>query len=87
MSCERNCKPTWDVRCCCEYNCPKKNTNKQFFSCPQKIPTICFSLGNDYALYKKVETGDWSYIKKYFKLNKKELEELKDMKREEDEDN
>lgn len=87
MTCGRNCKPTLDVRWCCEYNCSKKNTNMQFFNCPQKIATICFTLGNDPELYKKLEEGDWSYIKEYFNLNIKELEELKDMKTKEDEDN
>jgi hypothetical protein len=50
-----------------------------------KIATICFTLGNDYELYKIVEAGKWWIIKKRFKLNKDELEELKEMHAEDQE--
>lgn len=82
VSCQRGCSGNWDVRCCCELNCPKKNTNKQFYNCPMKLSTITFHLGNDYGLYTHAENNEWGPIKKVFKLTKKELDEVKKMYKE-----
>jgi len=85
-TCQRGCSGYWDVRSCCELDCKAKNSNEQFYKCPMKLPTICFTLGNDYELYKVVKAGKWWIIKKHFKLNKDELEELKEMHAEEQEE-
>ncbi len=77
-NCGRGCDSHWDVRCCCELDCKAKNTNEQFRACPMKLPTIHFTLGNDYELYKAVERGDWGVIKKHFKLDNDEVKTLKE---------
>ena len=61
-TCGRRCQPNWDVRCCCELNCPKKNTSKQFYCCPQRIQTYSFHVSNDYDLQKKVDRLDFSFL-------------------------
>jgi len=76
--CGRGCQPHWDVRCCCEWNCPSKNTKKQFMACQQKLSTIYFMLGNDYGLYTLVEEGEWDEIKRFFKLKRGEIRQLKE---------
>ena len=78
-NCGRGCDQHWDVRCCCELDCKAKNTNKQFRACPMKLPTIYFTLGNDSGLYEAVENNEWGVIKKHFKLNKDEIQSLKEM--------
>ena len=78
MSCNRGCSGNWDVRCCCELNCPKKNTNKQFYNCPMKINTIKFHLGNDIGLYNTVCNDEWDVIQKTFNIDDKELDNLMD---------
>ena len=55
MACGRMCSNNWDVRCCCEPNCPERNTTKQFNQCPQTISTLHFSLYNDYNIYEYLE--------------------------------
>lgn len=78
MSCDRGCSDYYDVRCCCELNCKKKNSNAQFFRCPMRLNTIYFHIGNNYDLYKYAENDEWRYIKQYFKLNKNDLNTLRD---------
>ena len=58
MACDRNCSFGWDVRCCCEPNCPKKNTTTQFNNCPKKLDTLHFHLLNDYRTLEKMELMD-----------------------------
>ena len=65
-SCNRGCSSGWDVRCCCELNCPKKNTNEQFNDCPMKLNTIYFHIGNDYGLYNIAINNEWNIIKDYY---------------------
>ena len=48
--CGRGCCNTWDVRCCCEPNCPQKNSMAQFNVCPQKLETLAWICGNEYGL-------------------------------------
>ena len=55
MVCGRGCSFGWDVRCCCEPGCDKKNTMKQFNNCPKKLDTIYFHMGNDYNVYNYLE--------------------------------
>ena len=56
-TCGRGCAEGWDVRCCCERNCPSKNTVDQFLACPMRISTLWFTMQNDYALYLLIEKG------------------------------
>ena len=63
MACGRGCSFGWDVRCCCEPNCLKKNTTKQFNNCPKKLDTIYFHLLNEYEIYTKIELIDELDIK------------------------
>ena len=77
MTCGRGCSGNWDVRCCCEYNCPAKNSNLQFYRCPMMINTICFHMDNDYELYMCVEEGDFDFLQTYFKIDDKDtIEEI-----------
>jgi len=55
MACGRGCSVGWDVRCCCEPGCLKKNTTKQFKNCPKKLDTLYFHFFNDYNVYKYLE--------------------------------
>lgn len=61
----RGCAPDWDVRCCCEPNCPQKNTHKQLRVCPMRVSTMVSLLGNDYALYHKALAGDFTYLDQF----------------------
>jgi len=78
QTCNRGCSDNWDVRCCCELNCPSKNSNKQFYSCPQKINTFIFMCYNEYDIYKMIENNDLSFLKKY-KFTKFEKDLIKQM--------
>ena len=49
-TCGRGCCGDWDVRCCCEPNCPQKNSMEQFNVCPMKLQTLAFHCGNEYGL-------------------------------------
>lgn len=69
MDCGRGCKENWDVRCCCEFNCPAKNSNLQFYRCNMMINTIVFHIGNDYSLYSMAEENNFSFIEDYFKID------------------
>ena len=77
-SCYRGCSGGWDIRQCCELDCPKKNTNRQFRYCPMKLSTIAFTLGNDRGLYEIVQNNDWSIIKQHYKLSRSELKEVRE---------
>ena len=44
----RLCTPDWDVRRCCEPNCPAKNSNAQLRACPMRVSTMVFHMGNNY---------------------------------------
>ena len=87
MACGRLCNDDWDVRCCCEPNCPTKNSMKQFNKCKQKIGTLYFALFNDYSTYKYIESCNGCVKKndirlacdmlgRGIKLSKKECVEL-----------
>ena len=54
----------WDVRCCCELNCPKKNSKNQFLACPVNHYTMAFTIGNDSKLYTRAEKGDFTFLDK-----------------------
>ena len=49
-TCGRGCAPSWDVRCCCEINCPSKNSDIMFSRCPMRVSTFFFTLRNDYDM-------------------------------------
>lgn len=68
-TCGRGCNTNWDVRCCCEFNCPAKNSNLQFYRCPMMINTIVFHIGNNYELYSMAEENDYTFIKSYFQID------------------
>lgn len=77
-NCGRGCSDGWDVRCCCELNCPKKNSNLQFQLCPVKNSTIYFHIGNDSFLYELAENNDWDTIESFYQqyeitIDKKQL--------------
>ena len=61
--CGRGCDQDWDVRCCCELDCPSKNTNEQFYKCPMKLNTIHFHIGNDFIYYQYANSNKWDKIK------------------------
>ena len=65
--CSRGCQPDFDVRVCCELDCPKKNTNKQFKYCAVKLFTITWTIQNEIPDLYNVETGfnaqKWKDIK------------------------
>ena len=82
LVCGRGCNESWDVRCCCELDCKKKNTNKQFYNCPVKLQTIYFHLGNDYDLYNAVESDNWNFVKRHFKLTSSDILQLQEWKSE-----
>jgi len=68
MTCGRGCGSTdnWDVRCCCEPDCPSKNSNEMLLLCPMRISTMCFHIGNNSNnWFYSVEKGDWSFLDKY----------------------
>lgn len=44
-----NCKPGFDVRCCCEVK--KGNWER----CPMRISTAVFMCGNDIEIYEEIE--------------------------------
>ena len=77
-TCGRGCQQSWDVRCCCELNCPKKNSNEQFYNCPVKLNTAYFHIGNNFKYCEYANNDDWKKITKNFKLNNKELEQIKE---------
>ena len=52
-TCGRGCLPDWDIRCCCEPNCPAKNSMKQFNACPQKVETLFGHITNEYVEIKE----------------------------------
>ena len=60
--CGRGCQSGWDVRCCCEPDCPAKNTLQQFLACPMRIPTAVFHMGNDRERYERACAGDYGYF-------------------------
>ena len=73
MVCGRMCRNNMDVRCCCEPNCPSKNTTKQFNQCPQKIHTLYFTLYNDYTTYKYLEERENKATQRHHAKIKHEL--------------
>jgi hypothetical protein len=75
--CGRGCDQDWDVRCCCELDCPSKNTNEQFYKCPMKLNTIHFHIGNDFIYYQYANSNKWDKIKEIFNLNDEEISHLK----------
>jgi hypothetical protein len=77
-SCYRGCSGDWDIRQCCEHDCPKKNTNRQFRYCPMKLSTIGFILTNDQGLNELVQNKEWNIIKQNYKLSRSELKELRE---------
>jgi len=52
-TCGRGCADGWDVRMCCELNCPAKNSHAMFLACPMRISTFAFALGNDIVMYDR----------------------------------
>lgn len=76
-TCGRGCQQNWDVRCCCELNCPAKNSLLQFHKCPMRLNTTYFCIGNDREIYKLAENNNWKPIKRIFGMNKKELKQIK----------
>ena len=76
-TCGRGCSQNWDVRCCCELNCPAKNSLLQFHNCPMRLNTTYFCIGNDREIYKLAENNNWKPIKRIFGMNKKELKQIK----------
>ena len=79
MSCNRGCSGNWDVRCCCEINCPAKNSNLQFKRCPMKINTILFHIGNDEDLYLCATNDEFEYIQEYFDITDEELDTVMEL--------
>ena len=77
-NCNRGCNPNYDVRCCCELNCRRKNSNIQFQNCPMRISTIYFHITNDYDMYTEIEDDLWHTVKKKYKLTNIEIDELRD---------
>ena len=63
--CGRGCTNGWDVRCCCEALCPKKNTVEQLRVCPMRVSTMVFHLGNDSDLYQKALADDFSWLDQF----------------------
>lgn len=59
-----DCAPNWDVRCCCEPNCPQKNTHEQLRVCPMRISTMAFHLGNG-DRHLKADAGDFTYLDQF----------------------
>ena len=53
FSCSRKCFGAWDVRQCCELNCPAKNSNEQFLACPMRVSTFHFMIGNKKEMYDR----------------------------------
>ena len=56
------CLPNWDVRCCCEPNCPAKNTMAQFARCPRAIFTAGFHIENTFELHNDGTKTKAEYI-------------------------
>jgi hypothetical protein len=53
---------------CCEFNCPQKNTNGQFYKCPMRINTMFFHIRNEYEYYKKAQRFNFDFLKYDFEL-------------------
>ena len=56
------CLPSRDVRCCCEPNCPAKNTMAQFARCPRAIFTAGFHIENTFELHNDGTKTKAEYI-------------------------
>jgi hypothetical protein len=50
-TCGRGCAAGWDVRVCCEVNCPVKNTMEEFGNCARAIFTAEFTVNNSFELH------------------------------------
>ena len=83
MNCGRGCTNGWDVRCCCEFNCPQKNSNLQFKRCNMKINTIIFTIGNDSELYNCAYNDNFYKIQEFFDLTDNEITEIRNLWKEE----
>jgi hypothetical protein len=79
------CKPDFDVRCCCEYNCPSKNTIWDFQLCPMRIQTTIFTINNDYNFYCMAQKNDFKFLRKLLKNSEDRKEVIKLYKEEEEE--
>ena len=62
-TCGRGCCGHWDVRCCCEPNCPQKNSMEQFNVCPMKLQTLAFHCGNEPDLSEH-RSCDWHELRR-----------------------
>lgn len=74
LNCGRGCSTGWDVRCCCEFNCPAKNSNLQFHRCPMMINTVVFHIGNDYGLYSCAIEDNFDFLLDYFEIDCEETQ-------------
>ena len=50
-----SCNENMDIRNCCEPNCQKIYSIKQFNNCKQNIHTLYVHIFNDYDIYKYLE--------------------------------
>ena len=55
FSCSRGCCGDWDVRQCCELNCPGKNSKEQFLACPMRVSTFYFMMQNELQMNERLE--------------------------------
>ncbi len=45
-ACGRGCAPHYDYRCCCEPNCPIKNTIEEFNNCYMAVDVVAYAIEN-----------------------------------------
>lgn len=76
QGCGRGCREGWDVRCCCEPNCPKKNSHAQFLRCPMRIETMVFHITNNQEWEEEAQKGRWSFLAP-FRFTKTDMDEIK----------
>jgi hypothetical protein len=65
LTCGRGCQGNWDVRCCCEINCPSKNSLAQLLACPQRVSTMAFWISNERDLQEHAVKGDFTCLDQF----------------------
>ena len=84
--CGRGCRNGFDVRCCCEPNCHRKNTVEMLRACPMRVSTMVFHMGNDQELYNAAMADDFSWLDQFGFTDDDKQEMIKEYKEEHDDE-
>ncbi len=81
-SCGRGCSNGWDVRCCCEPDCHRKNTVEMLRACPMRVSTMVFHMGNNQDWYNAATANDFSWLDEFGFTDADKREMINDYKEE-----